>query len=205
MSNPEIPSRLLKKRTRHTRWLAVLLIPLIIFAAPRARPEWINDTFEVLGIFCLVVCLVGRGWSSIYIAGRKDTELVQAGPFSVVRNPLYVFSFIGLCGIGLISEMVTVLIAAVTIFVLYYCVVVAREEAYLSRLHGDAFASYLAHVPRWIPDFSKWRDISHLEVEPRRIFIHLRDSSLFFLAFMFSELLEALRAAHVLKPLFVLP
>lgn len=205
MENSAVPTRLLKKRTRHTRWLAVLIIPFIVLAAPRARADWVNDIFEVLGVFCLVVCLVGRGWASIYIAGRKDTELVQFGPFSVVRNPLYVFSFIGLCGIGLISEMLTVLIGAMTIFSLYYMIVVQREEAHLSHLHGEAYASYIANVPRWIPDFSKWRDTSLLEVEPRRIFIHLRDSSLFFLAFMFFEILEALRAAHVLTPLFILP
>ena len=91
METPAVSSERLSNRPRHTRWLAVLLIPLIVVTSPPRRAEWLNETMEVFGIFCLVVCLVGRGWTSIYIAGRKDSELVQVGPYSIVE-PLCTFS-----------------------------------------------------------------------------------------------------------------
>ena len=101
--------------------------------------------------------------------------------------------------------MFSLLICAALVFVLYYRIVVRREEAYLSRLHSEAFAAYVRNVPRWVPDFSKWRDTTLLQVEPKRVFTHLRDSSLFFASFMLFELLEALRATNVLKPLLIVP
>ena len=122
-------SRLLKNRPRHLRALALVVIPIIALASPGEHPEWMNELAEVLGVVCLVVCLVGRGWASIYVAGRKNQELVTVGPYSVVRNPLYVFSFIGVVGIGLISEMMALLAVAVVAFAVSFHLVVRREEA----------------------------------------------------------------------------
>src|SRR5690606_40050349 len=48
----------------------------------------------------IVVCVIGRTWSSIYIAGHKVQTLVMDGPYSISRNPLYVFSIIGAAGAG---------------------------------------------------------------------------------------------------------
>ncbi|MCC6889686.1 MAG: isoprenylcysteine carboxylmethyltransferase family protein [Hyphomicrobiales bacterium] len=198
-------SLLFANRTRHTRWLAILAVPLIALIAPPPRPPWAHDLTETLAVICLVICLVGRGWCSIYIAGRKDAELVTSGPYSMTRNPLYVFSFIGVVGIGLITEVMSVLAAAVAVFVTYYGVVVRREEKYLAALHGAAYADYRARVPRWIPDVSQWRDAERLDVRPKHIVTHLLDSSLFFLAFVLFEILEFLRAAQILTPLVTLP
>lgn len=192
-------------RTKHTRWLALFLLPVVSVIAPPERASWASDVFESLGVVLLVMCLVGRGWTSIYIAGRKNSELVISGPYSVVRNPLYVFSFIGLIGIGLISEVMTLLVVALVVFAIYYGLVVRKEEHYISALHGRAFDNYKARVPRWIPDFSKWTDAKQLDVEPRRILSHLIDTSLFFSAFLFFELLEFLRSAKLLPLQIVLP
>jgi protein-S-isoprenylcysteine O-methyltransferase Ste14 len=184
-------------RIRFTRWFVILLIPLLMVIEPARRPEWAGDLMEALGAVCLAICLVGRGWASLYVAGRKDRELVVLGPYSVVRNPLYVFSFVGIVGIGLISKMFTLLALLTIIFALYYRLVVRREEAQLALLHGDAAANYFARVPRWFPDFSNWRDTTRVEIEPRRIFATLADTSLFFLTFMFFGLFEFLRTASV--------
>ena len=49
--------------------------------------------------FILVVfgCFV-RIWASLYIEGNKTKNLITAGPFSMVRNPLYFFSLIIIFG-----------------------------------------------------------------------------------------------------------
>jgi protein-S-isoprenylcysteine O-methyltransferase Ste14 len=195
-----------RKRPLHTRWLVLAVLPAVVLTSPPPdRPEFLLQIMDVLGIACLVICLAGRGWSSVYVAGRKNHDLVTAGPYSLVRNPLYVFSFIGLVGIGLISGMVTVLLVAAGAFALYYRSVVRREEAYLASRHGAAFAGYAQSVPRWWPRFSAWRDVPTLEIEPRLIGIHLRDSSFFFFAFLFFEACEFARDFGVLRPLLYLP
>ncbi len=196
---------LLTNRTRYTRWLVIGVVPLIALIAPPARQPWVGDLMETFGVMCLVICLVGRGWSSIYIAGRKDTELVITGPYSITRNPLYLFSGIGVIGIGLISEVMTVLAVAVIIFFGYYSLVIRKEELYIASLHGQKYKDYRTRVPRWLPAFSKWRDADCIEVQPKRIFNHLVDSSLFFVSFVFFEALEISRAVQLVKPILFLP
>lgn len=197
--------RLFANRTRHTRWLVVLLLPIVMMIVPPKRADSVADMMQTLGVVCLMVCMVGRVWCALYIAGRKSIELVALGPYSIVRNPLYIFSFIGVIGIGLISQVLTLLAIAMITFVVYHVVVVKSEEAVLSAIHDAAFARYMDSVPRWIPDFSKWRDAPSLEIEPRIVLHHLIDSSLFFLAFVFFEVMKMLRLANPYLPSVILP
>jgi len=148
---------------------------------------------------------VGRGWASVYVAGRKNHELVTLGPYSVVRNPLYGFSFIGVLGIGFVSGMMSLLLATAFAFAVFYGIVVRREETYLAALHGTRFAEYVQSVPRWFPRFSAWHDVATLEVRPRLIAIHLRDSGLFFLAYLFFEICDLMQALGTLPALIHLP
>ncbi len=198
-------AQLLKHRTRHTRWLAILLLPAILVAQPLWMPDALHKVMDMTGVLCLVACCVGRIWCSIYIGGRKNGDLVAEGPYSVVRNPLYVFSFIGVVGIALLSKMATVLIIAPLIFAIYYRTVVAREEAFLMRQHGDAYGRYVKSVPRWIPDFSLWRDVPALTTSPKVIMAHVLDSSAFFLALILFEALDVLNLFGGQLVLFRLP
>jgi protein-S-isoprenylcysteine O-methyltransferase Ste14 len=199
-------ARLITNRPRLTRWLVIAIWPALALSSPPAsRPEWILEAAESIGVLCLVVCLVGRAWAAIYVAGRKNHELVTAGPYSLVRNPLYLFSFVGVIGIGLISGMATLIVLPAAAFALFYRIVVRREEAYLVRLHGARFADYARTVPRWIPNPFIWRDVPKLEVQPRLIAIHLRDSGLFFLAYVFFETCELLQSYGAIPVLLHLP
>ena len=36
----------------------------------------------------------------LYVGGRKNAELVTTGPYSMMRNPLYFFSLLGVAGVG---------------------------------------------------------------------------------------------------------
>jgi protein-S-isoprenylcysteine O-methyltransferase Ste14 len=36
-----------------------------------------------------------RLWCSLYISGYKNSQLITSGPYSLCRNPLYFFSFVG--------------------------------------------------------------------------------------------------------------
>jgi len=56
---------------------------------------------SILGFIMIVFGSFGRIWASLYIEGNKTKNLITAGPFSIVRNPLYFFSLIMLLGFSL--------------------------------------------------------------------------------------------------------
>ncbi len=94
---------------------------------------------------------MGRLWCSAYIAGYKNDSLVTDGPYSICRNPLYFFSFVGCLGVALATEMATFPIIVAAGFACYYPFVIRQEEAKLSKVHGQAFANYRQQVPRFFP------------------------------------------------------
>ena len=49
---------------------------------------------SIFGFILVVFGCFGRIWASLYIEGNKTKNLITAGPFSMVRNPLYFFSLI---------------------------------------------------------------------------------------------------------------
>jgi len=81
----------------------------MIFTASRwklsATTEWVIDSVALL--LLLTACL-GRVWCIMYIGGQKNTSVVTAGPYSMVRNPLYVFSFIGAIGLVLMTHSMVI-------------------------------------------------------------------------------------------------
>src|SRR5690349_15131041 len=67
---------------------------LFLFGTSR-WPSPAEDAIEWAGMILIFICVCGRTWCSLYIGGRKISELVAVGPYSISRNPLYVFSIIG--------------------------------------------------------------------------------------------------------------
>src|SRR5262245_34324764 len=79
--------------------LGVFVFAVTTSLAPSCSPS--HELVEWIGIVFIVFCILGRTWSSLYIGGRKIEEFVQSGPYSVMRNPLYLFSCIGAIGVGM--------------------------------------------------------------------------------------------------------
>lgn len=84
------------------RMLFVVFMAVVLFSQSLRLPGTpVHEALEMAGMAMIAVAVLGRTWSSLYIGGRKNAELVQFGPYSLMRNPLYTFSFIGAAGIGL--------------------------------------------------------------------------------------------------------
>jgi protein-S-isoprenylcysteine O-methyltransferase Ste14 len=198
--------KLLKTRQMHSRIFAVVMVALLLVsepwlpaaAFPRSCMLWIGYVLVIIGA-------MGRMYCSIYIGGRKNETVVRQGPFSVVRNPLYVFSFLATVGIGLESGMFLVLGSLVAAFVLYYPLVVAKEEEFLLHKFGDPYAAYLKEVPRWIPNLKLWREPETVEAMPRFVRRTLMDASIFFLPLIGFAIISALHANGILPLWFRLP
>lgn len=164
-----------------------------------------HEAMEWIGHCLVILCVLGRGYCSAYIGGRKNGEIIRQGPFSVVRNPLYLFSFIGLAGIGLQSGVITILIMLMLVFALYYRRVVALEEDYLLDKFGGVYQDYLDSVPRWLPNWKNWVEPEYITSHPRLLRESMRDGAVFFIAFPIYELLDLLREQGFLHAYFLLP
>jgi len=189
-------------------WLiAVLLGAMLLFV----RSGWedtapfglgIEDAIELLGLGLIGIAVTGRLWATLYVGGRKSVQLVQDGPYSVTRNPLYVFSTIGAFGVGMQagSLLVGALAGLITALVL---VATARREAdFLRAKFGVKFMEYEKRVPMFFPRPSLYVEPETLQIAPRRLYSTLFDGAFFFLAFPLLELVEVFQEQGLLPVLF---
>ena len=131
-------------------------LAFIVVALTQSRWEMHHEDVATflfsIGLGLAAIGATGRIWCSFFISGRKDGELVTEGPYSISRNPLYVFSCIGLVGVGLSTETLTYPLLFLVIFGLYYPGIMAREERRLEELFGESFRQYQQRVTCFWPN-----------------------------------------------------
>lgn len=106
-----------------------------------------------LALFLAGVAL--RTWAQVHLHYRLKTRkaLTTTGPYSYVRNPIYVANTAMLLGLTIISELLWFLPVMLLWCAAVYRFVVRREELHLAEKYGDPYRQFLATVPRWIPNF----------------------------------------------------
>jgi protein-S-isoprenylcysteine O-methyltransferase Ste14 len=182
-----------------------VIFVIVLFSAPgqlSGVPDWLNELSELLGYVLLVFATLWRIWCALFIAGTKNRELSAEGPYSVVRNPLYIGVFLGAVGFGFAVQQPLLGLALGAIFALGYPAVVAQEEANLTLLFGERFREYCARVPRWIPDWSLYREPDLVTVSPMRVRKAILDAMWFLWAFGLWEFVEELHKFGLLPTLF---
>jgi protein-S-isoprenylcysteine O-methyltransferase Ste14 len=90
-----------------------------------------------------------RLWSSGYL--HKLTELTTAGPFALLRNPMYLGTFMSCVGYMFMCNRAEVWVAGTALFWLFHGGAIAYEEKLLREKFGDQYAAYCSSVPRLIP------------------------------------------------------
>jgi protein-S-isoprenylcysteine O-methyltransferase Ste14 len=183
-----------KIRIAVLRIFFLLAIPLILFTRSAwMHPEWLFDLFELVGVFLIIGAVLGRFWAILYIGALKNKVVMQDGPYSICRHPLYFFSTMGVVGFGLMlgSLVLAALLGGVAFVILSRTA--AREEGFLRAEFGPAYADYAARVPRI------WPKLSLFQAEPTvtSSLIAVRTNffdALVFLAFIpLAELMEGLK------------
>ncbi|WP_421730767.1 methyltransferase family protein [Brevundimonas sp.] len=164
-----------------------------------------HQGLEFAGLGAIAICIVGRAWCSLYIGGRKKAEIVDMGPYSISRNPLYVFSFFGAFGIGAQTGSLAIAVAFVVIAWLVFRATVQREEVWLAATFGETYTAYVGRTPRFWPKFSQWRDRETLEVQPVFFLRTIKDGLVFLLAVPIFEGIEHLQDIGWLQTLIHLP
>jgi len=191
------------------KWAAGLCLAgavgLALVTATPLDERLFHNAIEAFGLGAMIVAIVGRAWCSLYIGGRKKAEIVQRGPYSLSRNPLYLFSYIGAFGMGAQTGSVTMATLFMVIAFVVFHFTIAREEAWLTNAFGAPYVAYMQQTPRYGPDFSRWLDEDTLQVRPQFFLTTLRDGLVMLLAIPIFEAIEKLQAMGTLSVLLHLP
>ncbi|HOM29437.1 MAG TPA: isoprenylcysteine carboxylmethyltransferase family protein [Deltaproteobacteria bacterium] len=157
-----------RKRIAVSRVAIGALALCYLVSEPMWRPQPVFDAVMDMGAFLLVLAgAFGRLWALAYIGSRKNTTLVTTGPYSITRNPLYLFSLLGALGIGFMTDSLVVLAAVAVMFAAYYPFVIRSEQRLLESLHGRSFTSYMREVPAFLPKFSLFKEPEEITVNTR--------------------------------------
>lgn len=195
-----------KNRILSTRLFAVAFILLITFTTDSWNPNSpIDLIIEWTGYIFLIIATLGRLWCSIYIGGYKNNKIINEGPYSIVRNPLYLFSFFGIIGLGLAAENLLVLFLAIPWFIIYYPSVVYKEEKDLGAKFGKEFIDYKNKTPRWFPRFFNYNEPGRYLVKPKYIRKAMFDSMWFIWLFMLLRIIEVLQDLHFVPVILIIP
>jgi protein-S-isoprenylcysteine O-methyltransferase Ste14 len=188
----------------------VAVIAVGVFVVAFGDSRWsdegvMNEGIELTGFLLIAFCIVGRTWCSLYIGGMKNKAIVSEGPYSIARNPLYVFSVIGAAGIGAqLGSMVIALAAGLVTWTIFY-VLIFSEERHLQLRFGVKYKSYKARVPRFWPKFSLWHDSESLTIKPYNVRVTFIDACVFLLAIPIAEGFDYLHDSGIVPVLFRLP
>jgi len=196
----------LRNRIVSTRLVASVLVILILITDHIwGELGFLAVFFQTAGLALVATGTLGRLWASMYVSGYKARRLITEGPYSVVRNPLYLFSFLGATGVGFAAESLLITAVIVAAFLLYYPLVVNEEEERLSGLYGEEFAEYVRRTPRFIPNLSLFHEPETYPVNARHYRRAFIDASFFVWSYGLLQLIEKLHKMDILPTLFRIP
>lgn len=159
---------------------ALLSIPALMLAA-FGKPSAFSIT---LGLPIAIAGELLRCWAVGYsgVTTREDhvtaPELVTAGPYAYVRNPLYVGNFITAAGFAIaftggnpFEKKLGLIAASLGTMAAVYSIIIPHEEQYLRSQFGEPYERYCASVPQIVPSVPRGAQDNegrgHEVIEPR--------------------------------------
>ncbi len=128
------------------RWRVRLGYPLALvalwFSRPTPRSILLGGLVGLLGLFL-------RAYAAGYL--HKHEALTVAGPYAHTRNPLYLGSAILALGAGIAARSWFSAAILLVYFVIFYSIVMHREERELHTCYGASFEEYARAVPLFLP------------------------------------------------------
>ncbi len=136
-------------------------IPFLVVMIIIARPTSVSF---ILGIVLVILGELTRLWGVSYAGSETRTTgtmgatyLITSGPFSHVRNPLYLGNMIMYFGFGIISNSLILALIGLLYFLFQYSLIVSLEEESLFKKFLDEYVEYYSEVPRFIPKMKKYK------------------------------------------------
>jgi protein-S-isoprenylcysteine O-methyltransferase Ste14 len=155
---------------RWRSYLPLLLVALFLLALRGYHypgySEELDELWEVLclavGFFGLAIRAFTAGYAPRGTSGRNTRRQIAdtlntTGPYSLVRNPLYLGNFFMGLGPAMFACLWWLVLIYVLAFALYYERIIFAEEAFLRTRFGDAWVEWAGRTPAFLPRFSQYR------------------------------------------------
>ena len=123
----------------------VLLVAFALLSQPSIESIEIGLPIAILGLSL-------RAWATGHLA--KNQTLATSGPYSYIRNPLYVGTLIVAAGIVIACRNWILAAIFALVFLLVYLPVIELEEQHLRKIFPE-YAAYATRVHRLLP-MSRW-------------------------------------------------
>ncbi len=192
-------------RIRLTQLLYLLVLALSATSDGRSLQGAGSLLAQSGGFVLVAVAVLWRLWTTLFIAGRKNEELVRDGPFARCRHPLYLGSVVGSAGIGLTTLSLTLAIALPLMVGAIVLLAARREDSALLAAHGDAWREYADSVPAFLPNRLRQRSPDWVTVPVRIYRKAFLDAASFLGLWLLVLLTESLRAGGTWPAWFQLP
>ncbi len=114
----------------------------------------LSDLHSLVGLLCVLGGLALRSWAAGFL--MKDTQLTTAGPYAIVRNPLYLGSFLMVAGFCLLIDDVENIFILPCTLLLIYTPKIRREERFLAGRFPQEWARFSATTWRLLPRLTQW-------------------------------------------------
>ena len=141
---------IVSRRVRITTAVFSLLIAEDIFTGIKPHnPANVEDVTSLVGVAFIAVGLWVRSWAAGTL--HKLTRLTTHGPYAIVRNPLYLGSFlmmIGFCTLIDDPENIWIVLGP---FLALFVLKVRDEERRLADRFGAEWSDYVRTTPRFLP------------------------------------------------------
>lgn len=143
-------------------------VPVVLAWLAMARP--LSAAALATGAALVAAGSALRAWATLYnryAQGCERKSLATGGPYSWLRNPLYVANALVLLG-GFVASGLWAWLPATGLWVaLVYTLTIRHEERRLLEKYGDAYAAYCTSVGRWLPKRrGEWPQVSWLRFLP---------------------------------------
>lgn len=113
------------------------------------NPLAFRDPFVFAALAMLALGLALRSWSAGTL--NKSRELTMVGPYALVRNPLYLGSFLMMLGFAILCRDWPTFTFIVGPLAFVYWLQVRFEEERLSQKFAAQWPSYAQNTPRFFP------------------------------------------------------
>ncbi|MEX1230379.1 MAG: isoprenylcysteine carboxylmethyltransferase family protein [Planctomycetaceae bacterium] len=202
-----LPRTVTKRRIVTVKVVSVAVVTgVLLFSQHRYTEDGLFDLMmEAAGFLMLLIGGFGRAWTSAFISGRKNRQLVTDGPYSMVRNPLYFFSFVSFAGAGLAFQSLAASAFLMLLFFATHWPAILEEERHLRSLFGESFDRYASSTPRFLPKPSLLTSPDVMYFTPSIFTRAVVDCSLIVSIFMLAHIIEWSHIHGRLPVLFSIP
>lgn len=192
-------------RIRLTQALYVGLLLAVALSGGRTFEAAAGLAAQAAGFALVVAGTLWRMWASVFIAGRKDVELVEAGPYARCRHPLYFGSLVAASGLGLSTRSLTLAIAVPLSMAALAALAMRREERLLAGLFGSQWQGYRRRVPALWPRSGRIPATVRRDIDVEVYFKAFLDAATVFGLWLLVVALDGLRAMGTWAAPWTLP